>query len=163
MWRDRKNEGMSAWRWLKLFVTERHRFFWLPLLAFFFFFSGLHNNSDMHEQEEEKRNPTKRRWTTGNVDRPDPTNNNNNNVLFIYSSSLLLYTFVYENRWQSFTVVIVSPRRDEMGRGRRTFGAPKLCGSVACDCCFGNFELNLTTITSQLISCPFRVFGLVFR
>ncbi|KAK4023157.1 hypothetical protein OUZ56_008586 [Daphnia magna] len=57
----RKNEGMSAWRWLKLFVTERHRFFWLPLLAFFFFFSGLHNNSDMHEQEEEKRNPTKRR------------------------------------------------------------------------------------------------------
>lgn len=162
MWRDRKNEGMSAWRWLKLFVTERHRFFWLPLLAFFFFFSGLHNNSDMHEQEEEKRNPTKRRWTTGNVDRPDPTNNNNN-VLFIYSSSLLLYTFVYENRWQSFTVVIVSPRRDEMGRGRRTFGAPKLCGSVACDCCFGNFELNLTTITSQLISCPFRVFGLVFR
>lgn len=162
MWRDRKNEGMSAWRWLKLFVTERHRFFWLPLLAFFFFFSGLHNNSDMHEQEEEKRNPTKRRWTTGNVDRPDPTNNNNN-VLFIYSSSLLLYTFVYENRWQSFTVVIVSPRRDEMGRGRRTFGAPKLCGSVACDCCFGNFELNWTTITSQLISCPFRVFGLVFR
>lgn len=162
MWRDRKNEGMSAWRWLKLFVTERHRFFWLPLLAFFFFFSGLHNNSDMHEQEEEKRDPTKRRWTTGNVDRPDPTNNNNN-VLFIYSSSLLLYTFVYENRWQSFTVVIVSPRRDEMGRGRRTFGAPKLCGSVACDCCFGNFELNLTTITSQLISCPFRVFGLVFR